>query len=246
MKTLSKRLFVLLTGILLALPATMLMAQPTASAQSILRDSRQSGPRNHNQAHQKVTQSPSKRSTTTTTTTTTTSRQPTHVRNVRPNPARVHAPAPTMHRRSVYRGSTHVYYHSPVHRSRVHTRYHHHHEVHHHHHHVSAQPRVVIVEVERQPAFDLHCPVNTIARQSGNEQWCATSRGLRHGPFGRQHTNGQLAVEGEYAYGEKDGLWTEWHTNGEPRLEGEFAGGERVGTWVRWNQSGQEISVTEY
>lgn len=233
----------LLFGLLLALPATMLTSQPAqAQAQHKLEGQRRQTSGRH---------APNSKRTTTT------KSSGTHVRNVRPNPNRPQGHRPPAHRpapsRPVVRPRPSVYvpphrppvYHTRHHRSRVHTRYHHNRVVV-HHHYVTPAPRVVIVEVDRPQLPELSCPIHTYSRQNQLEQWCETSRGVRHGPYVRRHSNGQISMEGEYEYDQREGLWTEWHANGEPRLEGEYVNGERVGLWIRWDQNGREVSAIEY
>lgn len=217
-----------LFGLLLALPVTMLSVQPEVAAQA------------------RQQRGPSQNSGRTTTTRTTTTRSGTHIRNVRPNP----------HSRPVYRPSRPQVYTPPHrsyvynphrHRTRLNTRYHHNRViVHHHYDYVEPEPRVVVVEVERPRLPEISCPVRTQSNQNEFEQWCETARGVKHGSYVRRHSNGQIAIEGEYEYDQKEGLWTEWHSNGEPRLEGEYSNNERAGVWVRWDNRGQEVSVVDY
>lgn len=215
----------ILFGLLLALPATLLTAQPEAQAQHRVSERSQSSSRK----------------------TTTTTRSGTHIRNVRPNP-NSSRPVYRPHRPQVYvPPHRHHVYHPNRHRTRLHTRYHHNRVVvHHHYGYVEPEPRVVVVEVERPRLPEISCPVRTQANSNEFEQWCETSRGVRHGTYVRRHSNGQIAIEGEYEYDQKEGLWTEWHSNGEPRLEGEYSNNERVGTWIRWDNRGQEVSVIDY
>ncbi|RDV39880.1 hypothetical protein DV096_04780 [Bradymonadaceae bacterium TMQ3] len=104
----------------------------------------------------------------------------------------------------------------------------------------------MIVEVDRFTNTELSCPARTHRVATRDEQYCATSRGTRHGPYMRVHPNGQIAEEGEYLNGARVGLWTEWHTNGEPSCEGEYDEGSRVGAWIRWTRNGLEASVVSY
>lgn len=137
-----------------------------------------------------------------------------------------------------HRGPTHVRHRYYQHNT--HTRH-----VHHHHDH-PAERQVIVVEVVRQQMPPIACPIRTESFQNDSEQWCATRRGTMHGPYLRWHENGHIAIEGNYAYGSKDGIWTEWHSNGEPRVEGEYVDGERIGIWVRWTTRGEESSVIDY
>lgn len=241
MHTISKHALALLIAFFVAVPGAVMLDSDSGQAHAQLRESRKPGVRQHKQAGKRTT-------TTTTTRTTTTTHKGTKVRNVRPNrpthPSHHHRRPVTHAPRRTHTTVVHHHHHRPP-RSRVHVRYHrtHRHVV--HHHHVTA-PRVVVVEVNRPRFGTLDCPSRTYARQSNFEQWCATTRGVRHGPFLRYHPDGHLAVEGEYEYGEKHGLWTEWHSNGEPRAEGEYIDGERVGTWVRWDRNGNETSIVNY
>ncbi len=216
----------ILFGLLLALPVTMLTVQPEATAQV-------------RQQKRTTTTSNGRRSSTTTTT-----RSGTHIRNVRPNPNS--RPVYRPHRPQVYVPPHHQrVYHPSHHRSRLHTRYHTNRVIV-HHHYVEPEPRVVYVEVERPRLQEISCQARTQSNSNEFEQWCETSRGVRHGSYIRRHSNGQIAIEGEYEYDQKEGLWTEWHSNGEPRLEGEYLNNERVGSWVRWDNRGQEVSVIDY
>ncbi|MFU8804250.1 MAG: toxin-antitoxin system YwqK family antitoxin [Bradymonadaceae bacterium] len=194
-----------------------------------------------------------RRTTTTTTTTTTTSKSGRTNRRAAPRQRTTHRTerhvtrhsTPTVQTRTYIRytrGPTHVRHRYYRPRGHVHTHTRH---IHHHHHH-PPQREVIVVEVERQTLPPLSCPVRTESNQTEFEQWCATSRGTMHGPFLRWYDNGHIAVEGAYAYGQKDGIWTEWHANGEPRVEGEYVDGERAGTWIHWNRHGEEVSITHY
>lgn len=108
-------------------------------------------------------------------------------------------------------------------------------------------PEVVVVEAE--PRFvmpGLECPIRTDEERSGLQQWCATSRGTKHGLYRRWHGDGVLAAEGEYEYDVKSGVWVEFHANGAIREEGEYLDGKRVGTWITWGSDGQELVVVDY
>lgn len=89
----------------------------------------------------------------------------------------------------------------------------------------------------------LSCPYRTDEVIAGNAQWCETRRGLRTGPYRRWTADGMLLVEGQYAYGHKDGLWTEYYTSGYVYRELEYDKGGRYGRWATWDEDGIEISV---
>ncbi len=58
------------------------------------------------------------------------------------------------------------------------------------------------------PSSSMSCPDGTrAAGEVGVEAWCEDGDGLRHGPYTRWE-GGQVAQEGQYRHGQKDGVWT--------------------------------------
>ncbi len=55
---------------------------------------------------------------------------------------------------------------------------------------------------------DKWCKQKTIKDEAGNEKI------INHGPYKIKRANGSIALEGEFYYGEKDGLWTEYNEEG--------------------------------
>ncbi len=109
------------------------------------------------------------------------------------------------------------------------------------------RPEVVIVEREQRFVMPpLECPIRTEEESAGLQQWCATSRGTKHGPFRRWYADGVLATQGEYDYDTKSGVWLEYHANGAIREEGAFKDGARIGTWITWGSDGEELVVVDY
>lgn len=60
--------------------------------------------------------------------------------------------------------------------------------------------------------------------------------GLRHGQW-RIHVNDHLE-EGNYVYGDKDGVWTHTYGNGKRQFEGEFVLGQPEGRHRKWHENG--------
>lgn len=164
---------------------------------------------------------------------------------------------PTRHHHSTHhRSGVHVHVDwglGPTYRSHRHTRtyhyprYYHYPYVHRHTVVYEREPEVIVVEAE--PAFrmpDLECPIRTDEVRSGLQQWCATSRGTKHGLYRRWYEDGVLAAEGEYEYDVQVGIWTEFHQNGAIREEGAYKDGARVGTWITWGSDGEQLVVVDY
>ena len=135
-----------------------------------------------------------------------------------------------------------------------------HHGVHNHHYYdhrydygytyrtYPTHTRVVVVEAPeaewQMPA--LQCPVRSEEARTEREQWCATSRGTRHGLYRRWYDDGVLAAQGEYAFDQKEGVWLEFHPNGALREEGQYVDGKRDGTWITWGADGEELVSVDY
>src|SRR5690606_37993305 len=121
-----------------------------------------------------------------------------HTRNHRPH--RHHRHRTThRHHRSHTHGGVHVRVGWPYWYS------HHRHHIYHHHPHVVHRDTQVIVvqpdDLAHEQGFvmpQMDCPIRTDEVRSANEQWCATPRGTRHGPYRRWYEDGTLAAQGEY------------------------------------------------
>ena len=56
----------------------------------------------------------------------------------------------------------------------------------------------------------------------------------------------QLALEGQFANGNADGLWTAWHENGQMKSQGNYNGGDMCGHWTFWDEQGNITSELDY
>ena len=64
----------------------------------------------------------------------------------------------------------------------------------------------------------------------------AYEQGLRHGAW-RIQVNDHLQ-EGDYVYGEKDGVWTHTYGNGKRQFEGAYVVGQPDGKHRTWHENG--------
>ncbi len=88
------------------------------------------------------------------------------------------------------------------------------------------------------------------APPGGFEQYCAKKddRGnpVRHGWFKSWYENSQVASEGNYREGLKQGRWTYYYENGQKRLEAGYQDDKKQGTWVFWGREGEKQKEEKY
>lgn len=148
-----------------------------------------------------------------------------------------------------YRSGVYVSFGSPYWYS-THRHGHHHYYYNSHPHYVHRDTQVVVIDAApSEPVFvmpSLSCPIRTDEERIGTEQWCATPRGTRHGPYRRYYADGTLAAQGEYEYDQQEGIWLEFHPNGSLREEGQYDDGQRIGTWTTWGSDGEELVSVNY
>ncbi len=170
----------------------------------------------------------------------------------------------TVHRHGTSRSSVQLHVGGPYwsvttgHRHHGHGHGHHRHRTHRHRvhydhgHHTTHYVHRDVVIVDSEPADpvfvmpSMSCPIRTEEQRAGLEQWCATDRGTRHGPYRRWYADGQIASEGEFAYDLRHGMWLEFHPNGVIREEGEYSDDERIGTWTTWGSDGEVLVAVDY
>ena len=56
----------------------------------------------------------------------------------------------------------------------------------------------------------------------------------------------QMKMEGSYAAGNREGLWTIWYTNGYRKEESNYSGGKLAGTIIRWYENGNKSEEGNY
>jgi hypothetical protein len=73
--------------------------------------------------------------------------------------------------------------------------------------------------------------------------YVADDEGKIKDDYNEYYANGQKAVEGEYSFGDRYGLWTEYFENGEIKSQGYYSRGEKYGKWIEHDSSGKKIKV---
>src|SRR5688572_2757360 len=68
----------------------------------------------------------------------------------------------------------------------------------------------------------------------------AQGNALPDGASREWHPNGQLAAEGRFSRGLRQGSWTFWNAGGERSARGRFEDGARKGKWFFWTPDGVE------
>jgi hypothetical protein len=88
------------------------------------------------------------------------------------------------------------------------------------------------------------------APPGGFEHYCAKrdERGnpVRHGWFKSWYENSQVASEGDYREGLKQGRWNYYYENGQKRLEAGYQDDKKQGTWVFWGRNGEKQKEERY
>jgi antitoxin component YwqK of YwqJK toxin-antitoxin module len=71
-------------------------------------------------------------------------------------------------------------------------------------------------------------------KQHGDDQ--------KHGILREWYPNGQVRLQGEYESDQpkSNTMWSWWYANGQKAVEGMFAGGEKHGRWIWWHENGQK------
>lgn len=91
-----------------------------------------------------------------------------------------------------------------------------------------------------------HGPQRGFFRDGEPEHAGQWSEGRRVGRWTWWDRQGNKVMEGEYADGDKSGVWLEWR-DGRKTSEGSYVAGKQVGEWTRWyDTTGQKQSVTTY
>lgn len=88
------------------------------------------------------------------------------------------------------------------------------------------------------------------APPGGFEQYCAKQddRGnpVRHGWFRSWYENSQVASEGDYREGLKQGRWIYYYSDGQKRLEAGYQDDKKQGIWVFWGRNGEKQKEERY
>ena len=94
---------------------------------------------------------------------------------------------------------------------------------------------------------ELKCPGGTFSYVSGDEEWCQTRDGEKHGRYLRHHTNTTTkAVEGTYWNGKQEGVWLTYFPTGERLDASTFVEGVKHGPSMMWYVTGELTSEGVY
>ncbi|HWL93975.1 MAG TPA: hypothetical protein VNT79_10615 [Phycisphaerae bacterium] len=63
---------------------------------------------------------------------------------------------------------------------------------------------------------------------------------IKHGKFVFKRKTGLVIAEGYYLDGKDTGLWRAWYDNGQLAFEGQYSFGMKDGEWVHWDEAGKE------
>ena len=77
-----------------------------------------------------------------------------------------------------------------------------------------------------------------------SRRWCekiGADAGIKHGWMTGWHSNGKLALAGEYRDGLRVGIWTRWHENGAKRVQAQFVDGMQDGVMLAWDRDGDMV-----
>jgi hypothetical protein len=112
------------------------------------------------------------------------------------------------------------------------------------------EPKVE-TKIELPGALALECPVGSSAAgqvpPEGYEHYCIREGDrIKHGSYHSYFDNGQLASQGEYKDGQRDGVWLFFYSNQQKRLEAHYQEGKATGTWVFWTKDGQKAKEVQY
>lgn len=77
-------------------------------------------------------------------------------------------------------------------------------------------------------------------RERWTEKALEEGKSVKHGLYTQWHSNGQIAVEGEFVDGVKHGKQQTWHSNGQQAEEKNFVKGVIHGRYAQWYQNGQK------
>ena len=72
------------------------------------------------------------------------------------------------------------------------------------------------------------------------------ARGKRNGIWTTWYGNGQKEHEGNYKNGLKSGLWKSWYESGQAWKEGYYFTGKKEGSWLYWHWNGEKLEVETY
>jgi uncharacterized protein len=77
------------------------------------------------------------------------------------------------------------------------------------------------------------------------EYYLENKQEIFHGPY-LESSDEKILIKGNYAHGQKTGLWETWHPNGMPASEQEFKNNLAEGLYREWSPSGNLISKVLY
>lgn len=90
-------------------------------------------------------------------------------------------------------------------------------------------------------ANQLDCPSGTMQMNHhdgvSSYAWCEDDAGQKEGSW-RNWSGGHLVLAGEYAAGERSGMWRAYHSGGELSLEVPWSNGKRIGLSRGWYSDG--------
>lgn len=84
------------------------------------------------------------------------------------------------------------------------------------------------------------------APPDGDRQWCATSDGVKHGPWREWYANGSIQTEGQFERGKMSGRWVSSFETGARKETGSYSDGLKVGVWTKWYEDGTVARETHF
>lgn len=90
------------------------------------------------------------------------------------------------------------------------------------------------------------CPADTVRHDTGREGWCATSDGIRQGPFWARYPDGALRTQGVAVDDLPHGPWRSWHPDGAPSVEAHYERGLLSGPFRMWSPAGRLLYAGQH